>query len=191
MKFRRDERIKYPGACAQEYHSAIKIVMENLFGWDEKKQRGRPGILGTLQAYCEAIEEQGRGTLHGHFLLWVNNFALLRKMLHDKDEAVRKSAKKEYVRYIDKVMSASHGNFSLDVNARCENCHTSSDINDIYKNRESSGKDTSTPNNQPLRDARHKTKCHDIDDMVMQCTNCGCHQHPKDVVNDALKKTEK
>ena len=94
MKLRQDQRIKYPGACAQEYHSAIEIVMEHLFGWDKKKQRGRPGILGTLQAFCEAIEEQGRGTLHGHFLIWVTNFDLLREMIHDKNKAVKESAKK-------------------------------------------------------------------------------------------------
>ena len=54
-------------------------------------------------------------------------------MLHDKDDADRKSAKSEYVRYIDKVMSASHGDFSLNVNAGCEKCQTPGDINDIYK----------------------------------------------------------
>ena len=161
--------------------------MQHLFGWDEKKQRGRPGILGTLQAFCEAIEEQGRGTLHGHFLLWVTNFALLRKMVQDKNDTVKASAKQEYMKYINKVMSASYGDFSLDANARCDHCQTSGDIDDMYKNRESSGADQDTAKNQPLRDARHKTKCLQIDGMVMQCTACNRHQKPENVVNNTLK----
>ena len=58
-----------------EYHSTMEIVMECLFGWDKKKQKGKPGVFGTVEAFCEAIKEQGRGTLHGHFLIWIKNFA--------------------------------------------------------------------------------------------------------------------
>ena len=118
----------------------------------------------------------------------MTNFALLRKMIHDKNDKVKASAKREYIKYIDKVMSASYGDFSLDANAQCDKCHTCGDINDIYKNRESSGENQSTATNQPLRDARHKTKCHQIDDMVMQCTTCNNHKKPEDVVNNTLKK---
>ena len=63
---------RYPGACAQEYHSAIQIVMECLFGWDAKKQQGTVGVLGIVEAFCQAIEEQGREPLHGHLFSCVN-----------------------------------------------------------------------------------------------------------------------
>ena len=76
---------KYPGACAQKYHSAIQIVMGCLLGWDTKKQRGTVGILGIVEAFCQAIEEQGRGTLHRHFLVWIKGFALMRSMIYSKD----------------------------------------------------------------------------------------------------------
>ena len=93
FNLRKNEQIKYPGACALEYNSSIQIVMECLFGWDPKKQQGKPGILGTLEAFCEAIEEQGRGTLHGHFLIWIKHFGLLRKLLYHKKADVRIEAK--------------------------------------------------------------------------------------------------
>ena len=87
LKLRRSQWTQYPGACAMEYHSTMEIVMECLFGWDKKKQKGKPGVFGTVEAFCEAIEEQGRGTLHGHFLIWIKNFGLLRTLLHSKNKA--------------------------------------------------------------------------------------------------------
>ena len=132
--------MKYSGACALEYHSAIQIVMECLFGWDTKKCQGKAGILGTLEAFCEAIEEQGRGTLHGHFLIWIKNFDLLRRLLHSTDNNVKNKAKEEYIKYIDQVMSASHGLFPLDMNTNhtCTHCADSGrSIDAMYKNRES------------------------------------------------------
>ena len=82
--------------------------MECLFGWDAKKQQGTVGILGIVEAFCHAIEEQGRGTLHGHFLIWIKSFALIRSMLYSEDEAVQIDAKTKYIKYIDQVMSATH-----------------------------------------------------------------------------------
>ena len=161
--------------------------MECLFGWDKKKQQGRPGILGTLEAFCEAIEEQGRGTLHGHFLIWVKNFALLRRMLHDKRKAARESAKKEYIKYIDQVVSVRHGDFCLDVEHECK----SGSPDSIYKNRESETNDSQAAKHQPLRDARHNVKCRDIDGMVMQCKTCGAKERPTDVITSALNKLKR
>ena len=89
--------------------------MECLFGWDTKKQRGTVGILGIVEAFCQAIEEQGRGSLHGHFLVWIKGFALMRSMIYSKDEAVKNEAKKTYIKYVDQVMSATYGKFPLDM----------------------------------------------------------------------------
>jgi len=61
---RRDTRSKYPGACALEYESIVHVLLEVLFGWDSKQQRGKKGIFGSLLAYAVAHEEQGR------FLFW-------------------------------------------------------------------------------------------------------------------------
>ncbi|KAF1776750.1 Helitron helicase-like domain [Phytophthora cactorum] len=30
-----------------------------------------PGLLGEVRAYFGMVETQGRGTLHGHFLIWL------------------------------------------------------------------------------------------------------------------------
>ena len=37
IKLQKGQQVKYPGACALEYHITIQIVMECLFGWDKKK----------------------------------------------------------------------------------------------------------------------------------------------------------
>ena len=160
-----------------EYHSIMEIVMECLFGWDKKKQKGKPGFFGTVEAFCEAIEEQGRGTLHGHFLIWIKNFGLLRTLLHSKNKATQESAKKKYIRHVDSVMSASHGEFSLQVDHTCKDGVVVQDTVDaIYENCEK----------EDLREARHKVGCHTIDGRVLQCKPCKVKERPTDVISNAL-----
>jgi len=60
FKIRKRSRMMYPGACSIEYQSIVQILLEILFGWDSKKQEGSCGILGTLDAYAVAHEEQGK-----------------------------------------------------------------------------------------------------------------------------------
>lgn len=62
FKIRKRSRMMYPGACSIEYQSIVQILLEVLFGWDSKKQEGSCGILGTLDAYSVAHEEQGKFT---------------------------------------------------------------------------------------------------------------------------------
>ena len=78
--------------------------MKDLFGWDAKKQKGSKGIFGTLDAYAVAHEEQGRKTLHGHWLIWVEDFKRLRQLLFHADKQKQKAAQDEYTKYIDDVM---------------------------------------------------------------------------------------
>ena len=76
-----------------EYQSVMQIVTECLFGWDDKNKKGNGGILGTLEAFIRGDEEQGRGSNHGHWLLWVSGFNDLRKMLRLHSSAIREKAK--------------------------------------------------------------------------------------------------
>ena len=119
-------------------------------------------------------------------------FDLLRRLLHSTDNKVKNKAKEEYIKYIDQVMSASHGLFSLDMNTdhTCTHCAASGSIDTMYKNWESNKKsnDSSPKDNQPLQDARHKSKCHQIDGKVMQCKACDIPERPADIVSNSLKK---
>lgn len=102
---RRDIRLKYPGACALEYESIIKTLLKKLFGWDCKKQKGTKGILGTLEAFCVAHEEQSRKTSHGHWLLWIKELMHWRKELFGSN---KEAARKAFLKYVDSIMSSSY-----------------------------------------------------------------------------------
>ncbi|HSN67496.1 MAG TPA: hypothetical protein VLS94_12715, partial [Fusibacter sp.] len=47
-----------------------------LLGWNRAKNENKPdeGLFGDLDAWSYAVEEQGRKTLHAHFLLWVRRW---------------------------------------------------------------------------------------------------------------------
>jgi len=51
----------------------------------------------------------GRKTLHGHWLLWIQNFNVLRQSLFDKDGEVQEDVKKSLEAYIELAMSSSYG----------------------------------------------------------------------------------
>ena len=143
-----------------------------------------------MEAFCEAAEEQRRDTLHGHFLIWIK-IGLLRRLLYSTDNKVKNKAKEEYMKYIDQVMSTSHEMFPLDVNMDhiCTHCAALGSIDTMYKNRESDkSSDRSSKDNQPLQDARHKTKCHQIYSKVMQCRTCNISEIGTDIVSNSLKK---
>jgi hypothetical protein len=69
-------RTEYPGLCAFDFENILAITIEHLIGWDRKKHhniKGK-GILVDIAAWACAIEEQGRKTLHAHFLFWIENW---------------------------------------------------------------------------------------------------------------------
>ena len=46
-----------------------------MFNWDSKTQTSKGvGIFGELLAWCLATEEQGRKSLHGHYLVFIKNW---------------------------------------------------------------------------------------------------------------------
>jgi len=62
---RRDARINNPGACSLEFQSVMQILTECLLKWDTKTQTSKgKGILGKIQAFAAADEEQGCKTIH-------------------------------------------------------------------------------------------------------------------------------
>ena len=72
---RSNARSQYPGLCAEEYDRIIELVIKHLFNWNAAKQESNgPGIFAEVLAWCLANEEQGRKSLHGHFLLFLKNW---------------------------------------------------------------------------------------------------------------------
>jgi len=62
-----------PVAAADFFQFCVKSLFEYLFGWDFKKNISTKngGILGRLQAFYGTTEFTERGSLHGHFVIWL------------------------------------------------------------------------------------------------------------------------
>ena len=64
-----------PYAAAKFFHFLIRTIIETLFRVKVTnfQIKSRMGILGRVSAYFGTVELQGRGTLHLHLLVWLND----------------------------------------------------------------------------------------------------------------------
>ena len=62
-----------PVAAADFFEFCVSCVFQYLFGWDYTKRKSslQGGILGHLRAFYGTSEFTERGSLHGHFLIWL------------------------------------------------------------------------------------------------------------------------
>jgi hypothetical protein len=150
-------------------------------GWDAANQIGKKGVLGILEAYSRADEEQGRGTLHGHWLIWIKEFGRLRDMLYDGDSKTREKAKEEFIKYLNLVMNASYPD-EFEVAHWYEGECLHDDCNQVAVDGKHYCHSHShlEPKNdkfidcdwQEFRDARHEDGCHKVGGRVMTCKLC-------------------
>ncbi|KAG9092535.1 hypothetical protein FRC06_011888, partial [Ceratobasidium sp. 370] len=66
---------KDPYVTAQFFNILINLILKKLFGINSagRTVNTTMGVLGRLRAYYSAVEAQGRGSLHLHMLLWLEN----------------------------------------------------------------------------------------------------------------------
>lgn len=64
-----------PYAAAKYFFFIIDIILSSLFGINATKDQvhSHGGLLGFLNAYFGVVEAQGRGSLHMHMLLWLQD----------------------------------------------------------------------------------------------------------------------
>ena len=113
-------RVAFPSLCAFDFENVIAITIEHFLGWDEKKRRNihNKGLFGNLDCFAYAVEEQGRKTLHAHFLLWINNWDKILDGLGDPSK--RENVAKVLKEYTSSIMTSRlHSNRQL--NCRCGN----------------------------------------------------------------------
>jgi len=79
----------YPGLCAEEFIAITETFVKDVLRWDVKTQKNTgQGLFGTTQAFTQATEEQGRKTLHAHFLVWIEGWmALLDRVMLKRGSA--------------------------------------------------------------------------------------------------------
>ena len=111
IKLRKETRLKYPGACALEYEHVMSVFLEDLLQWDPNKQCAkRPGVLGTVLAFGPADEEQGRGTLHSHWQIWIKELTQeLRDLLFATDQYERATARTILFHLVDQMIHTPYG----------------------------------------------------------------------------------
>ena len=69
------DRVKYPGLCAEDYIAITEVFLKHVLQWDAETESARKeGLFGFTEAFTQATEEQGRKTLHGHFLVWIKGW---------------------------------------------------------------------------------------------------------------------
>ena len=181
FKLRSKQRTMYPGACALVYESLMQIVIECLLGWNSEEQRGGQvggeGIFSILEAWARTDEEQGRKTLHGHWLLWVRNINEIREALHSKDLAQREAARQSFLQYVDKVICA-HYDSDFVVDHECQHGVVSGTAADMFKEV-----DVHT-----YREARHKDACLKHKGRLMFCPECKQRYSPEEVIRAACAR---
>jgi len=71
--FRFNTLANHPAAAALNFAKVLKLVLKFVIGWNIKKQKPykRGGYFGIPKAWLRVVEEQGRLTLHTHFLVWI------------------------------------------------------------------------------------------------------------------------
>ncbi|KAI0076309.1 hypothetical protein K474DRAFT_1598157 [Panus rudis PR-1116 ss-1] len=62
-------------AAAKFFHFMIKTILETLIGVkvSQRRVKTKKGVFGYIRAYFGTVECQGRGTLHLHILLWLED----------------------------------------------------------------------------------------------------------------------
>jgi hypothetical protein len=91
-------------------------MIEHVLGWDRKNQVSYKGggAFGVLDAWNTAIEEQGRKTLHSHWILYVKEWSTLLQGLYSNDTLERSRAAAKLSTYVESVFSTKL--FGLDKN---------------------------------------------------------------------------
>ena len=82
----------HPVATAKYFHCLIKSILKCLV---------LGGVLGPAKAYFGTVENQGRGSLHLHLLIWLNhNFTPAQLKAKIQDEGFRQNL----LRYLEDIV---------------------------------------------------------------------------------------
>lgn len=100
-------RLKYPGVAALHFEMLLKIMVEEVIGWDmdENKPTGKIGFFGVPEGLCAAMEEQGRKTLHGHMTIWIKGYKELQRAMFFSSGREKEEAEWTIQEYYDRISS--------------------------------------------------------------------------------------
>ena len=191
---RREARVQHPGLCAEEYQRIMELVIKHFFNWDTKTNRSKGmGLFGEVLAWCLATEEQGRKSLHGHYLVYLKNWNRLMKILQRmKDEATNEGAWKYAEAHRDAKRIFQNA-CSARLFSDFEVSKPLSDSPVFYHEKCQSERKakkmrfTVKPvEDQILREMRHKANCHIHNGRIASCRKCSKTFSINEIIENAL-----
>ena len=193
FKLRSETRLKYPGLCAEEYERIVHLVIKHLFNWDVKQQRSNGiGIFAEILAFALATEEQGRKSLHGHFLLFVKGWKQIldiiqKPALTSQDETAQVAARtKAKVFYMNACSARLFSDFEPDKPLKATPVFYHSDCRYVRGPIDNMRYTAAPVPDQQLRDMRHQKKCEAFKGHIATCQKCGKKFSANEIVTNAL-----
>jgi hypothetical protein len=92
-----------PYASAKFFHLMIKTILEVLIGLSKGRNgifSRREGIFGRVKSYIGTVEAQGRGSLHLHLLLWLEDAPTAHELTRALHDQTFRDKVKEYIKEI-------------------------------------------------------------------------------------------
>jgi hypothetical protein len=162
---RKELRIKYPGLAAKNFDMLLQIVMEEVIGWDMRKNRstGKPGLFGICIAASLAFEDQGRTTVHSHGTAWMEK---LREKQHETffgNYQEKREATALLSRFHERVTTTSLMETDL-VRTACDHPCVVKIISDRSR--------PEVVPDQQLRILRHKKGYQALEGVFVKCPHC-------------------
>ena len=182
FKTRSDARMNHPGLCAEEYERIVHLVMMYLFNWDIENQKSNGiGIFGKTQAFALATEEQGRKSLHGHFLLFVKGWNQMSYALQLRTSSQQHRAAKMFYENACSARLFSDFEKGMPLSSNPVFSHQPCGVKRKWTEL------GATPvSDQILREMRHKTKCKEHNGIIATCKNCNRVFSANEIVATAL-----
>jgi hypothetical protein len=192
-KIRRDVRFQHPGLCAEEYQRIVHLIIKHLFNWDMANQRSNGmGLFAEVEAFALATEEQGRKTLHGHFLIFVKNWNQVLAVLQRRKEEIH-----NHIVSLSNAIIQSKAFYTNACSARLfSDFEDDGPLNQVpvFSHnkcvRKRKQKDLiriiEPVSDQTLREMRHKKLCHVHNGHIATCIKCEHKISVNEIITHAL-----
>jgi hypothetical protein len=194
FNIRREARVQHPGLCAEEYQRIMELVIKHIFNWDTETQTSMGmSLFGEVIAWCLATEEQGRKSLHGHYLVYIKNWNRVMNILQRvKDEPKNDG----YWTYADALRDAK-SMFSNACSARLfSDFEVTKPLSEIPVFSHDNCRSERNPKqmrytvrpveDQILREMRHKVTCHEHNGHIATCGKCSKCFSINEIIENAL-----
>jgi len=106
---RKELRLKFPGLAAINFDMLLNICVEEVIGWSMRKNQstGKAGLFGICEAFCIAMEEQGRTTVHGHASAWIKKLRTVQERMFFGTKNEKRDANKLLSEYHERVVTTA------------------------------------------------------------------------------------